>query len=154
MKLGMHLLLLKIIIDLARHLLTHTATSPLLTMQVNFSTLIEVSISFNGDADAAADYVIHNVLPNSTADDNNASMNDDSDIHGKISSFLITSCFHLKTLLCVDKILSQGSIRYLVTQTLVSRSRQWMMVPFQNLYSLMLSMKILLNMEKTPWENN
>lgn len=49
--------------------------------QVNFSTLIEVSISFNGDADAAADYVIHNVLPNSTADDNNANTNDDLDIH-------------------------------------------------------------------------
>ncbi|KAI5018478.1 hypothetical protein ZWY2020_043366 [Hordeum vulgare] len=49
--------------------------------QVNISTLIEVSISFNGDADAAADYVIHNVLPNSTADDNNANTNDDSDIH-------------------------------------------------------------------------
>lgn len=55
-------------------------------MQVNFSTLIEVSISFNGDADAAADYVIHNVLPNSAADDNSANTNDDSDIHGKISA--------------------------------------------------------------------
>ncbi|KAI4967428.1 hypothetical protein ZWY2020_027809 [Hordeum vulgare] len=53
--------------------------------QVNISTLIEVSISFNGDADAAADYVIHNVLPNSTADDNNANTNDDSDIHGVFS---------------------------------------------------------------------
>ncbi|XP_020149278.1 uncharacterized protein [Aegilops tauschii subsp. strangulata] len=59
--------------------------------QVNFSTLIEVSISFNGDADAAADYVIHNVLPNSTADDNNASMNDDSDIHGQHQVFSDTN---------------------------------------------------------------
>ncbi|EMS55502.1 hypothetical protein CFC21_002573 [Triticum aestivum] len=59
--------------------------------QVNFSTLIEVSISFNGDADAAADYVIHNVLPNSTADDNNASTNDDSDIHGQHQVFSDTN---------------------------------------------------------------
>ncbi|CAM0955653.1 unnamed protein product [Alopecurus aequalis] len=46
--------------------------------QVNLSTLIEVSISFNGDVDAAADYVVHNVLPNIVPEDNNnAEKNED-----------------------------------------------------------------------------
>jgi hypothetical protein len=51
-------------------------------MQVNLSTLIEVSISLNGDVDAAADYVIHNVLPYVVPDDNDANMNED--ILGKV----------------------------------------------------------------------
>uniref|UniRef100_A0ACD5TH56 Uncharacterized protein n=1 Tax=Avena sativa TaxID=4498 RepID=A0ACD5TH56_AVESA len=45
--------------------------------QVNLSTLIEVSISFNGDVDAAADYVVHNVLPNIVPDDNNSNMSEE-----------------------------------------------------------------------------
>jgi hypothetical protein len=36
----------------------------------------------NGDVDAAADYVIHNVLPYVVPDDNDASMNED--ILGKV----------------------------------------------------------------------
>ncbi|XP_047043726.1 uncharacterized protein LOC124647921 [Lolium rigidum] len=45
--------------------------------QVNLSTLIEVSISFKGDLEAAAGYVVHNVLPNIGPDDINADMNEE-----------------------------------------------------------------------------
>lgn len=51
--------------------------------EVNFSTLIEVAISFKGDIDAAADYVIHNVLQNIIPDDNNTNTNEDLYIHGQ-----------------------------------------------------------------------
>jgi hypothetical protein len=51
-------------------------------MQVNLSTLIEVSISFKGDLEAAAGYVVHNVLPNIGPDDINADMNEE--ILGKV----------------------------------------------------------------------
>ncbi|KAM0916174.1 hypothetical protein ACQ4PT_010277 [Festuca glaucescens] len=63
--------------------------------QVNLSTLIEVSISFKGDVEAAAEYVVHNVLPNIGPDDNNADMNEDilgkHEVSGDTNSDLLTA---------------------------------------------------------------
>jgi hypothetical protein len=53
-------------------------------MQVDFSTLIEVSIQFKDDIDSAADYVMQNVLPNIIPDPSLPNPNDDLYIHGKV----------------------------------------------------------------------
>jgi hypothetical protein len=50
--------------------------------QVDFSTLIEVSIQFKDDIDSAADYVMQNVLPNIIPDPSLPNPNDDLYIHG------------------------------------------------------------------------
>jgi hypothetical protein len=54
-------------------------------MQVDFSTLIEVSIQFRDDIDSAADYVIQNVLPNVVPESSHSNTNED--IHGKVRSY-------------------------------------------------------------------
>ncbi|KAM0865796.1 hypothetical protein ACQ4PT_043028 [Festuca glaucescens] len=60
--------------------------------QVNLSTLIEVSISFKGDLEAAAGYVVHNVLPNIGPDDINADMHEDIlEVSGETNSHLLTA---------------------------------------------------------------
>ncbi|KAJ1262759.1 hypothetical protein BS78_09G134600 [Paspalum vaginatum] len=50
--------------------------------EVNFSTLIEVSIQFKDDIDAAADYIIQNALPNIAPDPSHPNTNEDLSIHG------------------------------------------------------------------------
>lgn len=55
-------------------------------MQVDFSTLIEVSMQFKDDIDAAADYIIQNVLPNIVIEPSAPNINDDLNIHGKFPS--------------------------------------------------------------------
>ena len=56
-------------------------------MQVDLSTLIEVSIQFKDDIDSAADYVMQNVLPNIIPDPSHPNPNDDLYIHGKVRSY-------------------------------------------------------------------
>ncbi|CAN6351119.1 unnamed protein product [Urochloa humidicola] len=53
--------------------------------QVDFSTLIEVSIQFKDDIDSAADYLILNVLPNIVPDPDHPNANED--IHGHQQAF-------------------------------------------------------------------
>ncbi|CAL4908037.1 unnamed protein product [Urochloa decumbens] len=53
--------------------------------QVDFSTLIEVSIQFRDDIDSAADYLIQNVLPNIAPDPGHPNANED--IHGHQQAF-------------------------------------------------------------------
>ncbi|CAL5094777.1 unnamed protein product [Urochloa decumbens] len=53
--------------------------------QVDFSTLIEVSIQFKDDIDSAADYLIQNVLPNIAPDPGHPNANED--IHGHQQAF-------------------------------------------------------------------
>ncbi|RLM52872.1 hypothetical protein C2845_PMPSC011948 [Panicum miliaceum] len=55
--------------------------------QVDFSTLIEVSIQFKDDIDSAADYVMQNVLPNIIPDPSHPKPNDDLYIHGHELAF-------------------------------------------------------------------
>jgi len=55
-------------------------------MQVDFSTLIEVSIQFKDDIDAAADYIIQNVVPNIVPEPSHPSINEDLNIHGEFPS--------------------------------------------------------------------
>ena len=55
-------------------------------MQVDFSTLIEVSIQFKDDIDAAADYIVQNVVPNIVQEPSHQNINEDLHIHGKFPS--------------------------------------------------------------------
>ncbi|WVZ98414.1 hypothetical protein U9M48_043863 [Paspalum notatum var. saurae] len=55
--------------------------------EVNFSTLIEVSIQFKDDIDAAADYIIQNALPNIAPDPSHPNTNGDLSIHGHQQAF-------------------------------------------------------------------
>lgn len=65
-------------------------------MQVDFSTLIEVSIQFKDDIDAAADYIIQNVVPNIVLEPSNPDINEDMYIHGKFPSCFSITCWFLK----------------------------------------------------------
>ncbi|CAN6360229.1 unnamed protein product [Urochloa humidicola] len=53
--------------------------------QVDFSTLIELSIQFKDDIDSAADYLIQNVLPNIVPEPSHINTNED--IHGHQQAF-------------------------------------------------------------------
>jgi len=56
-------------------------------MQVDFSTLIEVSIQFKDDIDAAADYIIQNVVPNIVPEPSHPNINEDLNIQGEFPSY-------------------------------------------------------------------
>ncbi|CAD6272220.1 unnamed protein product [Miscanthus lutarioriparius] len=55
--------------------------------QVDFSTLIEVSIQFKDDIDAAADYIVLNVVPNIVQEPSHQNINEDLHIHGNQQAF-------------------------------------------------------------------
>ncbi|CAD6333900.1 unnamed protein product [Miscanthus lutarioriparius] len=55
--------------------------------QVDFSTLIEVSIQFKDDIDAAADYIVQNVVPNIVQEPSHPNINEDLNIHGNQQAF-------------------------------------------------------------------
>ena len=75
-------------------------------MQVDLSTLIEVSIQFKDDIDSAADYVMQNVLPNIIPDPSHPNPNDDLYIHGKVRSY------YFKYLILLLKNIIQNNIHY------------------------------------------
>jgi len=59
--------------------------------QVDFSTLIEVSIQFKDDIDAAADYIIQNVVPNIVPEPSHPNINEDLNIQGNQQAFVDTN---------------------------------------------------------------
>ena len=80
-------------------------------MQVDLSTLIEVSIQFKDDIDSAADYVMQNVLPDIIIPDpSHPNPNDDLYIHGKVRSYYFK---YLILLLCIEYYTKQHSLQFI-----------------------------------------